>query len=222
MLSACKKQEHETRTIQLDAFKYIEFNSPFTVNLAEDTVFYIELVGRSKKIDKIDVKVEDSMLRLENTSNSNWLTPKEKVILTIHSKPLREIVANETCQIKTVNPITSHEVGIIMKSKANEAELELNCNIFYYWNNFPCGGKLTLSGTTQQLKIWNTAIMSVDAQQLTTSYALVENDSKGDCTVTASDIIEYAITGSGNIHVYGGPSNVVNNGVTSSGEVIFH
>ena len=107
-----------------------------------------------------------------------------------------------------------------MASKLNEAVLQLNCTTFYYWNNHPCGGKLTLSGTVQNLRIWNFALMSVEAKDLTAYDALVENSSQGDCEVTVTGKLEYSIKNSGNIYLHGHPPQIVLKEKTSTGELI--
>ncbi len=106
--------------------------------------------------------------------------------------------------------------------KANQANLELACNSFYYWNNFPTGGKLTLTGAVDILTLWNTAIMSVDAKELTARSALVDNSSKENCEITVLEKLEYSISGVGDIHLYGSPREIIENEISSSGRLIQH
>ncbi|MBI9069377.1 MAG: DUF2807 domain-containing protein [Salinivirgaceae bacterium] len=147
---------------------------------------------------------------------------KNKIELHIHYKSIREIYAHETCNIQTKNPITSNSFGLVFESKANEANLELDCGTFYYWNNFPCGGKLTLYGHTKELKLWNYALTTVDAYNLFTSFAIVENSSKGDCIINVAEELNYAIKGEGNIVLFGNPGkiNETETGTFSTGKLI--
>jgi hypothetical protein len=224
ILIGCKKNNLEsTKTIELSAFEEILLLSPMDVELVEDTSFFVEVIGFEKTVDAVEFKIENGVLQIENTLKSKFAKPKTKSVkVIIHSTPLKLVEALETCNISTGNAITSLEFGIILKSKGNFADLELNCNVFYYYNNYPCGGKMTLRGATQQLKIWNTAIFSVDAKNLVTNYCLVENSSKGKCEVNVTGAIEYDMKGEGNIEVYGNPATVVENGKSGSGEIIFY
>ena len=78
-----------------------------------------------------------------------------------------------------------------------------------------------ISGNTDELKIWNFAIMKVDASACTTRYAWVENASKSDVLVNVQEQIDYAIGGKGNILVQGNPQKLVElNPATDSGEII--
>lgn len=220
---SCNHQDEESvmKMHQVPTFHTVELNSTFDVFLTEDSTFSLEIIAPESVINKIDFKVDQETLIIENNKKLKWSSPKdENIKLYIKSKPLKRINAKETCNVKTLNPITSESFGIVMESKANLADLQLNCDRFYYWNNFPCGGKLTLSGQTKELLLWNTAIMSIDAKSLLTDYALVENNSKGKCEVNVLKRIEYKISNSGDIHVYGNPEKIVNNGSSSTGKLI--
>lgn len=224
LLISCKKNNDEiTIKAELSEFTEIEINSNFDVFIEEDTAFSIEITGFEKSISKVTYSIEFGVLKIDNEQKYRFTHPKtNKITLHIRSKPLRKLTSNETCYIRTINPITSTDFGLVFKSKANFADLELQGNVFYYWNNFPCGGKLKLSGATEELKIWNTAILSVDAKNLLSDYALVENSSKGICEVNVVNKFEYSILGSGNVELYGNPiiQHVLQK--TGTGELIVH
>lgn len=222
LLLACKKNNKtESRYSELMPFNKIEFNSPFDVYLNEDTNYYIQISGDKDIIENIEFYIENNTLKVENSSKQIWLTPrKNKVVLNINSKPLSQVKAKQTCNIQTITPITTVEFIFIQQSKANQATLELNCQKFKYWNDFPCGGNITLSGKSDSTFIWNYAIMSVNAKNLISNNAFVENSSKGNCEVTVNNKIEYSIFGSGNIILYGKPSEIIEKNISSSGTLI--
>jgi hypothetical protein len=224
LLLGCKKNNPEvTTSINLEPFSEIQINSSFDIQLQEDSIFYVEIKGHQKSVESIHLSLKDEVLRIENTLKNKFLSPKtNKVSLIIHSKPLKLIQADETCFISTINPITSDEFGLIMKSKGNNANLELNAKSFYFWNNYPCGGRLILRGQTDQLKIWSSAIFAVDAKNLIAKYAFVDNNSKGNCIVNVTDALEYAIKSEGNIEAYGSPALVIKKEGSGSGQFILN
>ncbi len=224
LVLSCKKEIIiKSRILALEPFEQIELNDAFDVFLTEGNTYSIEIIGDEKMIEYVDLKVENNILAIENKRKVKWISPtKNKIQIYVTSLPLKKITADEGCNIQTLSPITSTEFGLVLTGKSNQANLELNGNTFYYWNNFPTGGKLTLSGKTEVLKIWNFAIMSVDAKNLTSKYAIVENSSKGDCEVTVLNKLEYKISGEGNIQLYGEPSEIIENGLFSSGRLIEH
>lgn len=221
---ACtKNNDTVVKEIKLDGFHSIELNSPFDVLLQEDTHFFIELKGNADFIKKVAYTISDSVLIIENEAKNKWLHPRTNhVEIVVHAPPLKLVTANETCFIKTVNPITSENFGLILKSKSNEANLNLDCHNFYYWNNFPTGGKVKLSGQSEELAIWNCAIMTVDAIELNVGKAYIENSSKGNCTLNVSEQIECKITGNGNVELYGNPSVINLLEESGDGKLVIH
>lgn len=221
LVAACKKDEQVTEMSEPGGFHSIEINSAFTIILVEDVSCYVEVKGNASFADACEIYVADSVLYLSCNAKNKWTHPSDNALeIIVHSPPLKLVTANETSFITTSTPITSNEFGLILKSKANEADLNLNCPNFYYWNNFPTGGMLTLHGQVHDLKLWNTAIMTIDARDLIAQYALVENNSKADCIVTVSQGFQYKITDKGNIHLYGQPVTIEEVEHTGSGALI--
>ncbi len=208
---------------ELEPFNHVEINSSFDIFLYEGDTYSIEIIGNEEIIEHVSFNVINNVLKIDDNRKIKWTTPKKnKIEIYINSEPLTEVKINEACNTQTINPITSEEFGLILCGKVNIANLELNCNTFYFWNNFPCGGKLTLSGETEKLRIWNDALFVVDSKELLVNHALIENRSKGDCDVTVLNELEYSIQGSGNIHLYGSPTNIIEGEITSSGKLIKH
>ncbi len=207
---------HETK-----AFEYIELKDAFEVYITEDSVFSVEITANENNVDQISVEVEDNVLYVRDNRENKWLEPENnRISIYITSSRLKEIIAAEGCKIETLTPVTSNGFGIIFTGRVNEAALDLNCGTFYYWNDHPCGGRLTLTGEVNRLNIWNFALVSVDAKNLTANYANVENSSKGNCEITVLNRLIYSITGEGNICLYGNPEEIIEQELTSSGRLM--
>ncbi len=215
--------EEETYYERLLPFNTLELNSVFDVYLIQDTIYAVKIVGNPNVIKNILFKVENGILRISNESRGKWLGPENnRVKLYISSNRLSQIFPKETCYIETVNPIITDDFSIIQgnKPKLSQINLTLDCGTFLYWNNYQCGGKLTLRGKTKNLIVYSFALMSVNARELRTDYALIENNSKGDCQVFVTDMIEYSIRGVGNIYLQGNTNEIVANEQTSTGRLI--
>lgn len=221
-LISCKKEQTESkRIVPLNTFDTLTLNSVFDVELIQDTMNSIEILGAERFIQNVFIEQENGHLKLTNTSKGNFLQPsKNKIQLKIHTDGIHLIKANETCYIHSSTPLTGEEIGLVMASKLNEANLVLDCDSFYYWNNFPCGGKITLAGNVNDLKLWNVALMAVDAQALTSNTALVENGSKGDIKLTCMQQLTCALRGEGNIYLWGNPATVTVLEESSTGKLI--
>lgn len=194
-------------------FDKILFESYFDVELIQGSENKIELIGAKKAVEHVKISLSDSILTLKNNSKSLWLNPdKNKLKVKITFQNLKLIRASQTCTIYSKDTIYGDELGVIFSSKLNNANLNINYTTFYYYNDHPCGGKLTLKGNCDYLKIWNFALMQVDASELNSSFVTIENYSKGDCRVKTNNWIEYGIFGEGNIFCYGNPISIkVNN-----------
>ena len=219
---SCKKNM-EIHSIEqsLAEFDTLTLNSAFEVFLIQGNENKIKIEGAQSIIKKIDFTIDNNTLTLKNNFKGNWLYPnKNKVKLYITVNRLSRIKALETCNIQTINTLIGTEISLIMASKLNEATLNVNCNTFYYWNNFPCGGRIKLSGITNELKIWNIALMAIDAKNLVSNYVLIYNSSKGDCKVNCLQSLTYSISGEGNIYASGNPSSIVKIEESSKGKLI--
>jgi hypothetical protein len=218
-----KEKPTETVQISLSEFDTLTLNSVFDVYLIQGDSNFVTLEGNPKVIEKVRAEVTNNTLNVYNDFSGKWLHPSNnRIKLTITTNGLTRINSGETCNIQTLNTLTGNEIGIVMTSKLNQATLDINCNSFYFWNNFPCGGKLTLRGNTHELKIWSVALMAVDAKDLTADIATLENKSKGDISATVTQFVHYKIGGSGNIQLWGHPTNLVDTGSDGDGKLIQH
>lgn len=218
----CKKEpELITQSHDLNEFNHVRLFDSFNTILHESDEFRIEITADEDRIEFINFSISDSILNITNDKVSKWSNPNIKdVEIHIYSEPLSLVEVEESGFVSTATPITTEEFGIIMKSKVNEANLELNCGTFYYWNNVPSGGKLKLTGQSDVTKIWNHALMNVDAKDLVTNTALVSNSSKGIIEVAPLVKLEYSIFDVGDILLYSSPATVIEIENTGSGSLI--
>jgi hypothetical protein len=223
-LASCQKEGvisgNEEKTTE---FSKIEVDGSFDILLSDDSVFSVQFEADRAFFDALSFEVRDGILRISDGKSPRWRNPEaKKPLVRIHGHDLREIKLLETCFLKSETPIKSDELGLVAVSKLNMADIEIDCRVFYYWNSHPCGGEIKVRGTTDELKIWNFAIMKVDASACRTRYAWVENSSKADVLVDVQEQIDFAIGGKGNIYVKGNPEKVVElKPATDEGELIF-
>lgn len=218
-LVSCKKnQELQQMEFAPENFHSLEFNSYFKVFLIQGDENKFRVEGTAKRIKDLVWEVDNGVLRFKSKGKFSWTKPgKSDLKLYITVKELKLIKANQTCEIESLNTLSGDELGIVFADKLNLAKLDVMYNTVFYWNNFPCGGKLELSGSCTHLKIWNFALMQIDALDLDAENALVENSSKGDCKVWVEKEMEYGIFGEGNIYLKGSPA-LVPKDVTEEGK----
>lgn len=221
---SCNKEKIDTKTIVLDDFNTIILNSSFDIILSKSTTNYIEISADENMIE--DIVIEDYLtdtLMIKNEFRRKWLHPKTNTPkLTIYYKSISLIKANSTCYIETNNPIKEDYFGLILSAKTNTAYLELDCKNLYYWNNYPCGGLLTLYGKADHIQLWNDALMSINAENLVAKKAFIDNTSKGDIQVNVTDSLTYNIYGSGNIILSNTTEVIKKEEVTGTGSLFIN
>ncbi len=221
VLSCTKDGNKTTESHDLESFNHIKLFDSFTTFLHESEEFRIEITTAKSRQEFVKFSINDSILEIRNDKSSGWANPhKNEIELHIYSHPLSLVEVEESGFVSTANPITSEEFGIVLKSKVNEANLELDCGTFYYWNNQPAGGKLTITGQSGVTKIWNHALMSVDAKSLTTDVALIENGSKGNIDISPTERLEYSILDVGDVILHSSPVNIIEIEDSGDGELI--
>jgi len=206
VLTACNRSEEVVQVKHLESISGIIVKSSFDITLHSDTATRIVLTGNSDAVNAVEISNSADTISIENTLTAKWLKPKtNRVKLDIYCDSLSRITLSETCYLNSRDSLNADEIGIIVGSKLNIVDLTFNARTVFYWNNFPCSGTIRFSGITEELKIWNTALMQVDASKLISNYVLVENNSGVDCSVYANEYLDYSITGAGNIIVRGNP-----------------
>jgi len=222
-MASCKKDgagDILTKDVIVPEFRILDIDAVVDVIIIQDTVYTVRFVGEERILDSYSATMTDSVLTISGKRRGEFLRPNEKMtVVYIHIDTLERINVYKDCSIRSENELTGHELGVVVQSRFTEVNLKLNCDVFYYWNN-PDGTHLTLSGQTNELKIWNSGLGSVDASQVTSPYVQVINGSQSDCKVKATQKLEYGLTSIGNIVFYGNPAEVVSIEITGTGELI--
>lgn len=222
-ISSCKKEDPEQNFIRekqiVSPFYTITIESTCELHLIQDTAYSVELYGPERIVKKFDISIENYELKLSGRNPTQFLHPREgNLQVYIHVDSLVLVNVYESCSIVTDNALTGDEIGIVSKARMLEADIDVNCRVFYYWNN-PTGVKMKIRGQTQELKIWNAGLSTIDAREVQSPYVLAANGSQGNITVNPGQFLEYSLTSIGNIYYYGNPQ-LIRKTITGNGKLI--
>lgn len=212
-----------TREFTVTDFHTIEIDGVYEIELVQDTVCKVTMTASPRVFKKNTISVSDSVLTMHEKHGSHWLHPREsnsKVV--IHVNHLKRLNVHEACSLRTNGPLgrPSEEIGMVVDyAKMMEADLELGCGTFYYWND-PNGAHIKLRGRANNLKLWNTGLAQVDATGLTANYVLADNGSQGEVKVRVMETLEYKLSSTGNICYSGSPLQINNQGITGTGKLV--
>lgn len=214
--------EKVTNKYEISDFDTLIINDNFEITLIQDTINELIVTAYKKYSDAVTYKISENCLLLDNTYNCKFTKPeKSKISINLHVKELSLIRINAPSNIHSDNTlINDNEIGVIVNPKFFEANLNVNCRVFYFWNTHLNGGKMYLHGNSEYLKLWNTSLFSVDASGLNTDNAYIENNSKSDIYLNARKFLKCKITGSGNVYYQGNPSTIIVEDTASSGKLI--
>lgn len=204
-------------------FDSLFVNDVFEVHLIQDTVNYITIKANKAFAESTTFKITDNTLILENNHKCKFSKPKKnKIKIYLQVKKISRIRLNAPSKLISDNVLQhDNEIGLIADSKFNEADLDLNCKTFYYWNTHLNGGKINLHGEVENLKLWHSSLCSVDADNLSVENVLVDTDSNADSYIRVKNKLDCTIRGNGNVYYYGNPDILIVNDTTSIGKLIF-
>jgi len=218
---SCNKVEYVSEIHELNAFREIAFYSAFDVVFHNSDQAQIKVTGASDVVDEMELKQTGEVVDVYNHFKQKWTRPGDsRVQLDVYIDTLDLITAHKTCFLASSGAIKSKELGLVVGSKLNIADLNLDVDKFYYWNNFPCSGTLDFSGRADEFVVWNVALMQVDSRDCESKFAYIENSGQADCTVNVTERLDYNIRGSGDIVVYGNPTEINAVGNEGSGHLI--
>ncbi|MCU0434476.1 MAG: DUF2807 domain-containing protein [Bacteroidia bacterium] len=223
MLTACRKGDpydgFVSKTYNYNSIDTLQIEGVYEIILIQDTVNKIVVNGPERVVNKTDLTVEDGKIIIDTRSNGQMFHPREaNTRLYVHVTAIKLVNVYETCSIRTPEPLTGYEIGVVNKARTMDVDLKLNCTVFYYWNN-PVGGQIVLHGQVNELKFWNAGLARVDASDLQAEFAIADNGSQNDCVLNARQQITYSLTSVGNILYYGNPA-LVRDKVTGSGQIL--
>ncbi len=221
MMAGCLKDNEVVSVYNSEPFRKIEFDNSFEVRFHRSDSFRVVATGNEKFIEEMKYRFAGDSLVVKNDARATWLYPQDnKIVLDVYCDSLMQIRANETCNLTTVDTLYSANLFLIVGSKLNIANLKVNCEIFGYYNAFPCGGVMEFSGKTRQLNIWNDALMEVHAAHLTAQFAYIENLSGGSSRIRVEQGLEYKIRDRGDIFLSGNPPSITVLEDSGEGELI--
>jgi hypothetical protein len=218
----CEREGEAMEWLEMDAAPYsrVEVRDVFEVVLVQDGTWGVEIEASARALRHLDVHFEGKTLVLDRERVGDYRHPRTGTPRAyVHFDSLASVTAFETCKIESDGALTGGEFGIMDYSKMIEVDLELDLRTFYFWNT-PNGSVFTLRGRTEEVKLWNIGLSTVDAEGLTSKYVLVENQSQGDCRVRATEKLEYRLGSTGNIVYFGEPGEVVGLEGEGSGRLI--
>ncbi len=146
---SCAKTEGEEVRIEreLEDFNSIIIGTRLKVNLIQDSINKVSIIGGENLVNFVESEVDGLELTLANNNKCTYLRPKSKIPeVNVHFIDIKELIISGSDTVKSLKPIETHELKVLLEEGASVSELEVDVhslNVFYRasWNLVYVRGK---------------------------------------------------------------------------------
>jgi len=192
----------------ISGYNKIEINGKLDVVLTSEES-ELSISGGENLLPKITTKLQDSTLIIDNKNKYNLTRSYKKVdiLVSIPVNNLKELVVNGKGSISSMDTISANYLTISFVTGISDLNLKLkttNLELVVHDG----GGDIILSGTSQNVNIYNNGYAYVDLGKLQSSYVFLANKSQNKTFINASNRIDVEIYDVGNVYYTGNPQEI--------------
>ncbi|MDZ4824307.1 MAG: head GIN domain-containing protein [Flavobacteriales bacterium] len=227
-LSSCNKPnspdcfqhagDYTTEKRLLDEFSSIEIRDYIQIELCDSTESFTEITAPENLIPDIITEVENGKLFIRNENSCNWVRSfQNKITVRICAPDFHDIQHYGTGNVSSVNTIQSNYFRMENRQAAGVAQLDMevdSCAILIHTGV----SDFALTGHCHKAELYNQGWGILDARNLVTHTALVNNSTINDIYVHATDYLFGFIAFSGNIYYKGNPG--IDSEIEGDGQLI--
>ena len=193
---------------KLDSFTTLHLTDHLAYVLHNDSVFHCTLEGPENLLNEIDFQYNDNSLTIQNKNTCNFIRPYKRTI-TVHlfAPGFPEIINESTLSITTADTLRQSYLHWKQFQASSDATLLLHCDSSHF--EIPTGyGDLLLSGISQKLKLYTSAIGIIDARRLRSKELYCNQASIQDLYVYNNGYAYIDISNQGNVYYLGTPDQI--------------
>ncbi|MFN8775957.1 MAG: GIN domain-containing protein [Flavobacteriales bacterium] len=189
-------------------FNRIELRDYIHYELAEDSLYRIEITAPENLIGKITTTIEDGQLLVRNENTCNFVRSfKQRIVVRIYAPSFPDVQNYSTGDLRTTGTIRSAYFKLENRQAAGRIFVRLdNDSASIFTHTGVCD--VTLTGSTGTIHLFSQGVGLLDASALFSHSAYVNNSSIQDVQVRCSDYLFALVRLSGNVYAYGNPAQV--------------
>jgi hypothetical protein len=225
LLSACEKIFFKDdkiihRDILTGQFRKIVINSIFDIELKNDSLHSITVIGNSNIIENISIDLHDGALIIADRNSFQCLPdyPKPKLLITFPD--LDTLKLNSPVSLISSDTIRVNRLSIISTGNIAEIDLTLSASWLSFstsWNDF---GYHKFRGMADDAEFYFYGSAQLDASELLVCRALVNNESIADAYVNVTELLRVRLWHYGNIYYVNSPDSIFIEIMNSKGRLI--
>ena len=225
LISSCNKDclkaagEKDSLTIDLQVFQEINIYGIFDVYIVQDTFNSVEIITNSTLLKNIEIEQIDSVITIKDNNSCYFVRDSEiKIILKITTTEFRDLNFYNASTFYTDD--TLHFENFLFRSygKLVFADFKINCEDHLFISIWNVSGDVKVEGTCKYLQILNHGSTYINAFDVNTRYATVEQRSTGDTKISVSEKLVAEIFDIGNVYYKGNPE--IDTNIYSQGTII--
>lgn len=206
----------ENRSVS-SKFNKVESEGPFEIIINEGPQNgKIELEGDSDILKKIELEVEENILKIRQKKGFNFSINSGRIKVSFQAKNLRSIglSGSGSITVRGTQNVDDFEVAL-----SGSGDIDVNVSAGHVSTALSGSGNINLTGKTQSFEAGISGSGDVNAFGLKAENSNIGISGSGNVKITTDGELMGAIAGSGDIYYKGNPSKVnVSSG--GSGDVI--
>ncbi len=191
---------NSSREYNVDSFGKIDIGGAFDIVLIKGDAPKVKITAEEKMFEKINVEVNDGVLKISFKSKRIKSSPNIKVHITFSE--LNSLILSGASKLSSASPIDLSKLEV-KSSGASEIDLELNTEELEV--DVSGAGKVKLAGVAKNLIAEVSGAGELKAKQLTTENTDVSVSGAGNANVYASNEFTCHVSGAGNVNYTGDP-----------------
>ena len=206
----CFQRAGEAKTVQrdLDEFYSIELNDYIQYELLDTSYFGVIISAPGNLISDIETQVSDGRLTISNTNRCNFVRSfKNRITVRICAPDFFDIQNYATGDISSVNELTGNRFSLENRGAAGVQRISLRTDTVNIATHTGVSDAV-LDGACDVVYLFNQGLGKLDARDLQSNYAFVNNSSLNDVYVYSQDYLYGFIQFSGNIYYVGNPEGI--------------
>lgn len=197
------------KEVPLEPYNYVRIWSISDIRLVEDTVCKAVLKGKRSVVNNISFKQEDKRIFVREKGTNQWYRGTERPVIAFHFTNLQYFRIEEPAQLWSEDTIHSENLKIIVANELSEVDLILDTESFYFENWTTNTGTYKFSGKCNNSNIKLYGSGRLQAKNLITAHAVIEQHSIANGYFFVQDTLEVYTKSKGNIYYTGNPKRII-------------
>ncbi|MGM0529801.1 MAG: GIN domain-containing protein [Bacteroidota bacterium] len=197
------------KEVSLEDYNYVRIWSICDIRLVEDTVCKAVVKGKKSVVNHISFKQEDHKIFVREKGENKWHRGTERPLVEFHFTNLGYFRIEEPARLYSEDTIQSKNLKIIAANELSEVDLILDTESLYFENWTTNTGEYKFSGKCHRFHIKLYGSGRLQAEDLITSHAVIEQHSISNGYLSVEDTLEVYTSSEGDIYYLGHPQKII-------------